>query len=93
LKASALAWTFASTDRGRRGAVVDEVVPADGVDLGRELVHALLAGAAGGLEGGADHRRQAEGVVQRLGREHDRHRRAVRVGHDALADVVQGARG
>ena len=77
-------------DRRRRGGTaVDKVVLADAVDLGMELVHALLPGAAGGLEGGADHRRQPEGVVQRLGREHDRHRRAVRVRHDALADVVE----
>ena len=37
--------------------------------------------------------RQAEGVVQRLGRQHDRHRRAVRVGDDALADVRRARRG
>ena len=79
--------------RGGR-AVVDQLVDvlADRGDLPGQLVDALLAGAAGGLEARADHGVESERVVQRLGRQHDHHRRAVRVGDDALAGLPHRAR-
>ena len=53
------AWTACGDLAGGRRAVVDELldVLADRPDLGGELVDALLARAAGGLEAGGDHRR------------------------------------
>src|SRR4051794_35848337 len=70
-------------------AVVDELLHVRGErrHLRGQLVDALLPRAAGGLEARAHHALQPERRVKRLGRQHHDHRRAVRVGDDALARV------